>query len=280
MEAHAVALECRHDQAAAEAATLVSAFIGDRTGRFDEAWEWLRVSRAMIARIGGNPLLDAWATVSECAILYQSGKAEAAVAACRRALAAKEKLLGTDQVDTILSVQNLAAVLGAAGHHDEALAAHGRAQADFTRLLGPEHPRLAMNLSNEGELLNNMRRHPEARRAFQQAIDIWRRAGVDPFLVAYALTGLGLAYLGEQRPGDAVAPLEEALRIRTEKHVDAEHMGEVRFALARALWPRPGPRARARALAAQAREDYRNLPRTSAAAATALAAIDAWTSQR
>src|SRR5262249_55615138 len=39
LEAHAVALECRHDQAAAEAATLVAAFLADRTGRIGEAWE-------------------------------------------------------------------------------------------------------------------------------------------------------------------------------------------------------------------------------------------------
>ena len=53
-----------------------------------------------------------------------------------------------------------------------------------------------------------------------------------------------------------MAPLEEALAIRIEKHAPPEQMGETRFALARALWSRPAERTRALSLAVNARGDY------------------------
>jgi hypothetical protein len=88
---------------------------------------------------------------------------------------------------------------------------------------------------------------------------IWQRQGSDPYFISYAETGLGLAYLGEEQPAAAVAPLESALRTRMEKHSAPELTGETRFALARALWARPAARQRARELAQQARADYQQV---------------------
>jgi tetratricopeptide (TPR) repeat protein len=126
--------------------------------------------------------------------------------------------------------------------------------------------------NNIGEALNALHRYVEAHAAFRRALDIWRESAADPFFRAYGLVGEGLAFLGEDKPGKAVAPLAEALRIRVEKQVDPEHMGEARFALARALWFQPSEREKARALALKARADYAQVK----SAGPILAAIDAW----
>ena len=72
--------------------------------------------------------------------------------------------------------------------------------------------------------------------------------------VAYPLVGLGgvLVELGEY--DEALALLERALAIRTRKDVDPVDLGELRFALARAV--APVDRDRALVLASEARSDY------------------------
>jgi tetratricopeptide (TPR) repeat protein len=123
-----------------------------------------------------------------------------------------------------------------------------------------------MTLSNEGEALNALGRFDEAREAFAHAIQIWRAAQSDPSLISVGLTGIGLSYLGAGKFSDALNPLEEALRIRTTKLDTPEHLGETRFALARALWSSPANRQRARSLAVQARADYQVKNATTEAA--------------
>jgi tetratricopeptide (TPR) repeat protein len=139
-------------------------------------------------------------------------------------------------------------------------------------VFGGEHVSVAMVSNNLGEALNSLQRHTEARAAFTKALEIWRRAGSDAFYLGYGLTGQGIAILGEGKAAEAITPLEEALKIRVDKKADAEHMGETRFALARALWSQAAARDRARALATDARENYAQV-KTGAAR---VAAVDAW----
>jgi hypothetical protein len=131
-----------------------------------------------------------------------------------------------------------------------------------------------MSNTNRCEALNRLSRFAEAREACQRGVDIWRLAKTDPFLLAYGLVGLGLACLGDGHPADARPVLEEAYRIRVDKHADAEHIGEVRFALARALWFERDERSRALSLARDAKTDYAPLTGHT----TEKAEIDAWLS--
>jgi tetratricopeptide (TPR) repeat protein len=68
--------------------------------------------------------------------------------------------------------------------------------------------------------------------------------------VAEILLDLGLAYLDLHRADQAVAPLERALRLRSED--TPARAAPIRFALARALWDAGRDRPRAIALARQA----------------------------
>jgi len=81
-----------------------------------------------------------------------------------------------------------------------------------------------------------------------------RMKGADHPDVAYPLMGLGVALVELGRDAEARELLERALGIRSREGVAPVDIGELRFALARALLPVDG--ARAIVLAMQARADY------------------------
>ena len=126
-------------------------------------------------------------------------------------------------------------------------------------------------LINEAEVLLLLGRYEEAERAYERSVKVFRQSGTDAGVLAWALTGLGRARLGEKRPAAAVPPLEEALAARVEKRASHALLGETRFALARALWSRPSERSRAIVLATNARLDL-------AEDKKACAEIDEWLS--
>jgi tetratricopeptide (TPR) repeat protein/predicted Ser/Thr protein kinase len=271
-EAFAAATESHDDETAAEAVTLLSGIVGDRAHDEVRARVWLDVARASISRVGQRPLLEAWWLVAEGNILLDEGRNSEAVAVYQKALAAKQSLLGKTHPDVLISMLNVGVALEAAGRLDEALASYISTASITQRTLGPEHPMLAWFTNNEGEVLNLLRRYAEARVAYQHAIDLLHKAGSDAENIAAPLTGLGVAYLGEGHAGTAIAPLEEALKIRIDRQVPPELLGETRFALARALWSRPPDRGRARSLARAARTDYSRVTTGQKPASE----IDAW----
>ena len=80
-----------------------------------------------------------------------------------------------------------------------------------------------------------------------------------------------MTYLAEEDPGSALEPLERAFKIREAHEVDPSRRAETRFALARSLWETNRDRARARALAEQAKEGY-----TKSALKPKLAEVENW----
>ncbi|HEY2729875.1 MAG TPA: protein kinase [Polyangia bacterium] len=255
-ESVTVALVARHDEVAASGALLLAGVLADRVRQPAAGRDWLRVGRALLARLGERPEIEAWALNAEATIYAAEGKGADSVAAYQRAHALKERVVGRDNYDTILGLMNVGVGFEYAGKYEESCAASAASREAMSRLLGPDHPSVALASNNEGESLNFLHRYADARVAFQRADDIWRRAEADVAFRSYALTGLGIAYLGEGKAAEAVAPLEEALRVRVAKQFDPERVGETRFALARALWAKPAERERARSLARQALADY------------------------
>jgi tetratricopeptide (TPR) repeat protein len=229
----------------------------------------------MLERIGGHPLLHAWSLSSDAAILMIEGKGQQAVVASEQAFAEKLRVLGPDSYDGACEAMNKGNALEFAGRYEEALEATRTSVDMLTRAVGPEHPMVAVGMSNQGESLLFLRRYPEARLAYERAFGIWQRMAADPIFLAVAQVGIGLSRLGERAPALAAPPLEEALRVRAAKQTNAVHMGEVRFALARALWATPASRARARELARVARKDLERDTPTGASLAT-VEQIDAW----
>jgi tetratricopeptide (TPR) repeat protein len=254
--AYGAAVAGKNDPTAADASMFLPTLLC-RMGDVSSARDWLEIARAAVKRAGGGGRLESWFLLADADTKAATGDYAGAVDAVRTSLTIKRRILGRLHPDTFVSLENLGNILGEAGRFREAVDVDLEALDAMASVLGPSHPRFGIVTSNLGEALNGLGRYAEARARFQAALETFRRAGADPTFVTYPQTGMGLAYLGEGHAADAVAPLEAALAVRLEKHLAPAVIGETRFALARALWPRASDRPRALALAKAAREDYR-----------------------
>jgi tetratricopeptide (TPR) repeat protein len=97
------------------------------------------------------------------------------------------------------------------------LAAYEAAYPILRAALGADHVQVGMVLSNIGETLLALGRRDAAEDNFVRARAIVERAlGARHLLLAFPLKGIGLAELARGRPGEAIAPLERALALRTQ----------------------------------------------------------------
>jgi serine/threonine-protein kinase len=274
-EAFVSALGARHDEAAAEAAIMIAHYSADRLGKPAETHAWLTMAEGLLKRWSDHPRLDSLFMSAQHGAAYAEGRSEASIEAARKAKAILERALGKDNPEAIIGGNNVGIALTQAGRAGEAAVELRQAREGLARVLGSEHPKVAFVSANEGEALNADHRPAEAREAYERALRIWRKNGADPSFIAYAQTGLGVAWLGLKRPAEAIPPLEEALRLRFDAHASPLHLSETRFALSQALWSRPDARARALTLARQARADAQGSAATSKSAE-----IDAWLAVR
>jgi serine/threonine protein kinase len=262
----------RHDEIRATAATELVFVVGYQQLKFDEAETWSGTAEAVLQRVGGHELLRAWQLNNIGSVRNLRGQPEASMEAQLRAIALKEHALGPDHPDVGISEGNIAVELAELSRNQEALVHVDRAVALIENGFGASHPMLATQLNNRGEILGALGRQREARQSFERARVIWERElGLDDRSLAYALTGIGISYLAEDDASSALAPLERAYKIREAQEVDPARRADTRFALARSLWETNRDRARARALAAQARDAY-----LKSDAKAKVAEVDSW----
>ena len=69
-----------------------------------------------------------------------AGRRGGGFTALRRALDSRERVLGKEHPDTLISVNNLAECMRALGDAAAALPLYRRSADGFERLLGPDHP--------------------------------------------------------------------------------------------------------------------------------------------
>jgi tetratricopeptide (TPR) repeat protein len=263
-----LALASRRDDVAAESAAQLAGVEGVYLARFDDGERWALLADAELDRLGdGHDRVRSWIFQNRSDIRERANDIEGALVFIRRAIALKEKTLPADSPDLASSLVTEAWLIHRQGDDAAALATNDRAQEIFTRAYGAGSPAIALILSNRGEYLVALGRHDEAIAAFRGALGRWEpQLGAEHPFLAHPLTGLGLAHLAAGRPGDALPPLERALRLREAREPDANMVAETRFALARALWSAGTDRARARRLAEQARDTYlRDRARASSA---------------
>jgi tetratricopeptide (TPR) repeat protein len=256
-EAYLTADASRHDEVRAEAATGLVWVTGYMDRRPSEAQQWADEAQAVLRRLGGHELLQAWLLNDLGVVKAQTGDNQSFLRLEQEAIALKQKALGLNHPDVGISEGNLANALQELGRSQEALGHIDRAVAILESGLGAGHPRVGIQLNNRGETLNSLGRHREARQSFERARIIWERelGSEDPNL-GYALSGIGISYLAEGDSSSALVPLERALKIREASEKDPTKLGETRFALARALWESNRDRARARTLAEEARTSF------------------------
>jgi predicted Ser/Thr protein kinase len=268
-EAYAEATTAHHDLIAAEAAANVPTLAVNRLGQTAMARDWLQIARAAIDRVGGNERLLRVLLNGEALLAGAEHDYASWVRLEQQAQALAAKGLGPEHPATIQLMIATGDAMAGAGRLEDALTADRAAVSVGERILGPDHPSVAVAINNECEVLDGLGRFRDAEGACRRALTIWSGAGTDQTLRAYGLTGLGRALLGEGRGVDAITPLEEALASRVNARLAVGLRGETRFALARALWSRPAERARAVALAREAKVELSN-------DSTSVSAINAW----
>jgi tetratricopeptide (TPR) repeat protein len=281
-EALLTALVCRHEEVAAEAATLLigHASLGAAQTELHAAEVWCRLAEALLRRIGGHDLLWGWLFTNRAGLRAKQGRIADALEDARLSVAAKEKALGSEQPDVGISLSNVSVHLDELGHFDAAVEQGARALEIVERGSGPDHPRTALLRSNYSEYLARSGRWDEASDAAARALAIFEReADPEGIFVFVSLTALGTAHLGAGRRDEALSALERANRIGEASAPTVAYFARARFALARALWESEGERPRALVLANAARQDYQRSQPTPGTKRE-LAAVDAWLDAR
>jgi tetratricopeptide (TPR) repeat protein len=264
----------REEEVAAATATQLVALTATSKARREDSERWAHLAAALLKRMGpGHGKLEGWLAHNQGLVELLMGEPAKARGHFERAISIKGAAEGPDSLDVALSLNDYGNVLHDLGDHEGGLAALRRASKIIERTCGPRNRMVAMPLSNQGEILNSLGRPREALDAFQRSIAIIEaEAGPRAAWLPYPLTGMGASLLALGRPAEAIAPLERARGIRDGSEQYPIPRGETRFALARALWESGGDRARARALAVSAREEYGR----ATGAGKQVAEIDAW----
>ncbi len=266
----------RHHEVAAKAAAQLVFAVGDAQLRFDAGEIWARYADTILRRIGGHEYLWGWLFNNRGAMRERQGRLAEALEDAQRAVTVKEKVYGQDSPDVGMSLSNVAILLEQLGQAEAAVPHIERAVKALEAGLGPEHPRTAILLSNYGDILNRLGRFEDAREMSRRALAIFEEeTAPDGATISYPLTALGLGYLGDNMAEQALPILQRAAEIREGGKDRSSSLGEVHFALARALRQIGRDVARAKALALRARAEYaQELP--SPATARALEQIAVW----
>jgi serine/threonine-protein kinase len=274
-QAELAAETSRHDEIAIVASVLIAGIgAGHHAQDAHTSWTWVKHGEAILRRFTGHPLLEAWTAVSRSILLRLEGRLDEALAEERRALEAKQSLLGPDHLDVAMSNVNIALVLHELGRSAEAEAILRRMLETITRLVGPDNAGVAPALLNHGETLTDLRRFDEAEAAIQRALSIWRDRSASPFFEGYGVLDLGRLKLAAGATREARELLERAIGILEKR--DPELAAEAEFALAQAMWASPGERRHAVDRARHARTQLAGRPSTD----RKRVAVQAWLRER
>ena len=248
-----------------------------RQGEYADAEEHHRRALEIRRRaLGDDHPLVAGSLVSLGNMYANQRKYLESVPMYRRALEIQRTALGAEHPHVATTLNNLGAATKNLGEYEQALAYHEQALEIRQEVLGPEHREVAMSLHNLGSLYGTRGDHEEARKYLQRAVEIRQSAlGPDSPTVAISLAVLATAAMELGDVDSARAHAERAISNWEAVAFDPTEIAKVRFLLAQALWSEPRERARAHALAEQARETLATRGDPDAPEPT-LAKIDAW----
>jgi eukaryotic-like serine/threonine-protein kinase len=206
------ATRSHHDEALARAATRLVGVVGDRLARHEEGLRWGELARAVLDRLGLEPLSHASVDTSLGNVLFRMGRYEEAREHYERAIAIRVDAKGED--DPILAGMhvNLGGVLYRQRHHDEAIAAFQRAQELATSRMGAEHPLVGTVLVSLGLVYNAREDYDQAQLHHERGISIFRATmGKDHPFLATAISNLGVTLQARKQHEEAKQRFEEAL---------------------------------------------------------------------
>jgi eukaryotic-like serine/threonine-protein kinase len=240
--------------------------------RMGEARQTAERAEAIVAHLGSQ---DTYVIIVEtylAAIEGMEGKFEAALARQQKVLALAEKIDGPEHPDVASDWEMVGQFQRHLRRLDEARAAFERTLAIRRKVLGEDHPLTGDARVFLGDLLVNQGRVTEGLALIERGLSSLE-AGFGPHedSVVNARIKHGLALLAARQPRRAAEVGEQALGAAAQGHLGPELSGLAGFLVARALMASGGDRARACALAGEARTRFGGLPY-----ADALPALERW----
>jgi Tfp pilus assembly protein PilF len=162
--------------------------------------------------------LNAATLLSNCGwFLNLQGAYEEAEAMHRRALEAREKVLGREHPSTLSSVNNLGNVLDSQGKYEEAEAMHRRALEAREKVLGREHPSTLTSVSNLGNVLFRQGKYEEAEAMHRRALEAREKVlGREHPSTLTSVSNLGSVLSRQGKYEEAEAMHRQALETREE----------------------------------------------------------------
>jgi tetratricopeptide (TPR) repeat protein len=229
-------------------------------GKYDEALVEYRAAAALQEKVLGPDTIDIADTgLGIGNVLVAQGKYDEALASYRKALQIGEKTFGNEHPFCAEAHENIAAALEGQGHDTEALEENRRALAILMKV-APESEDSAAAHNAIGHILNHMGRPAEAVPELQSALALRQKVdGPEHPATGWNLGTLGEVYLAMRDFPKAVDYLSRGQSILEAKAPKPEVLGELRFALARALWS-SGQTKRAGEMARKAERDFGGLP--------------------
>jgi tetratricopeptide (TPR) repeat protein/predicted Ser/Thr protein kinase len=291
------ALESHEDARAVGAWLGLADIAGDRLEHLDEGLEWAALAGSMIVRLGRPNELELRRLITVSHIYEINRKFAESEAAARSALALTEGRMPVDEVTLAEAYDTLAGAIAERAPEESAalteraiaLLEHNgggettavanklynlaltydmlrreqdverlmrRALAIHERVLDADHPSIVMELDQLGTALVDLGRFDEAEPVLQRALPLAiRRKEEIPVGEPEILWRLGMIQGHRHHYNEAIELLEKAL---AHPSVSADS-GEVKFALAQVLWDAGRDRSRARALAAQAKTELKDV---------------------
>jgi tetratricopeptide (TPR) repeat protein/predicted Ser/Thr protein kinase len=213
----------RHDEVAARAWSTLVFLVGYDKAEYARGLALVPRATAAIARLGGNPDIEATLERALGAIDADQSKLDTAVAHFEKAVALAERAFGATHPGVARALDNLGMAVMARGDGNRAIALHERALRIYEPLLGPQHPTVAQALHNLGNAHAAVDNDRLAEQELRRALAIREAAlGPDHPDIAANLTDLArvVRHLGNIE--DALA-LDRRAVAMGEKAFGAEH---------------------------------------------------------
>ena len=189
--------------------------------RYADAAHYYRAASEVVPS-GEETVLADYLTLAGLSLIDARQYAEAEDS-IRRALALRERVLGSEHPDVAASCNNLAALYRAQGRYEAAEPLYQRALALRERVLGPEHPNVAQSCNNLAALYEAQGRYEAAEPLHQRALALCERVlGPEHPDVATSCNNLAALYRVQGRYEVAEPLYQRALALR-ERVLGPEH---------------------------------------------------------
>ncbi|MFO7567237.1 MAG: serine/threonine-protein kinase [Enhygromyxa sp.] len=207
-----------HDEVTVEACAALVDLLQGR-GKLDDAEDWAALGRATLARLGGDPHLEAELRFATARLARERGAFELAIADQQRVLELREQVYGPEHVEVAKILSELVVTKERLGRFDDAEVDITRALAILGLELGFSHPERGLALSRYASLQHARGHDREALTNYFDVLAIFELAfgGEHPY-IATTLHDIAVAHKSLGEHPEALRALQRSHAILVALH--------------------------------------------------------------